>query len=133
MDETRERDAEGESLNLLQVAPYMEAGGSHLQATTEDKERLVDWTQDLREIRQMVEFLVRREWKLDAKADVAVRSLERLEKEHTQQEDDSRTGPKLRSSLSTSGSSTNSSALEKSPQAKSSSSTPALSEVPKSS
>ena len=88
VDETRVRDAAGEGLNLLQVAPNMEAGGSHLQATTEDKERLVDWTQDLREIRQMVEFLVRRERKLDAKADVAVRRLERLEKEHSQQEDE---------------------------------------------
>ena len=84
VDETRERDAAGEGLNLLQVAPDME----DLQATTEDKERLVDWTQDLHEIRQMVEFLVRRERKLDAKADVAVRRLERLEKEHSQQEDE---------------------------------------------
>ena len=41
----------------------------------------MDWTRDLREIRQMVEFLVRRERKLDVKADVAVRRLERLEKE----------------------------------------------------
>ena len=44
----------------------------------------------------------------------------------------SRTGPKLRSSSSTSGSSTKALALAKSRQAKSSSSTPALSEVPKS-
>ena len=41
----------------------------------------MDWTQDLREIRRMVEFLVRRERKLDVKADVAVRRLARLEKE----------------------------------------------------
>ena len=32
VDETRERNAAGEGLNLLQVAPNMEAGGSHLQA-----------------------------------------------------------------------------------------------------
>ena len=69
------------------VAPNMEA--SHLQATAEE-ERIVDWTQDLREIRRMVEFLVRRERKLDVKADVAVRRLERLEKEHSQLEDEER-------------------------------------------
>ena len=56
--------------DLLQV-PNTEAGGSHLQATEED-ERLVDWTRDLREIRRTVEFLVRRVRKLDVKADVAV-------------------------------------------------------------
>ena len=50
MDETRERHAAGEDLDLLPVAPDMEAGGSHLQATAEE-ERIVDWTQDLREIR----------------------------------------------------------------------------------
>ena len=72
---------------LLQVAPNMEAGGSHLQATAEE-ERIVDWTQDLREIRRMVEFLVRRERKLDVKADVAVRRLARLEKEHSHLEDE---------------------------------------------
>ena len=60
VDETRERHAAGEDLDLLPVAPNMEAGGSHLQATAEE-ERIVDWTQDLREIRRMVEFLVRRE------------------------------------------------------------------------
>ena len=67
----------------------MEAGGSHLQATAEE-EQIVDWTQDLREIRRMVEFLVRRERKLDVKADVAVRRLARLEKEHSQLEDEER-------------------------------------------
>ena len=38
--ETREKSAaeEGEGLDLLQVAPNMEAGGSHLQATAEEKE-----------------------------------------------------------------------------------------------
>ena len=36
----------------------------------------------------MVEFLVRRERKLDVKADVAVRRLARLEKEHSQLEDE---------------------------------------------
>ena len=89
MDETRERHAAGEDPDLLPVAPHMEAGGSHLQATAE-KERIVDWTQDLREIRRMVEFLVRRERKLDVKADVAVRRLARLEKEHSQLEDEER-------------------------------------------
>ena len=67
----------------------MEAGGSHLQATSEE-ERIVDWTQDLRENRRMVEFLVRRERKLDVKADVAVRRLAWLEKEHSQLEDEER-------------------------------------------
>ena len=89
VDETREKHAAGEDLDLLPVAPNMEAGGSHLQATAEE-ERIVDWTQDLREIRSMVEFLVRRERKLDVKADVAVRRLVRLEKEHSQQEDEER-------------------------------------------
>ena len=89
MDETRERHAAGEDPDLLPVAPNMEAGGSHLQATAEE-ERIVDWTQDLREIRRMVEFLVRRERKLDMKADVAVRRLARLEKEHSQREDEER-------------------------------------------
>ena len=78
MDETGVLSAadEGEGLGLLQVAPIMEAGGSHLLATAE--EQIVDWTQDLREIRRMVEFLVRRERKLDV----------RLEKEHSQLEDE---------------------------------------------
>ena len=89
MDETRERHAAGEDPDLLQVAPNMEAGGSHLQATAEE-ERIVEWTQDLREIRRMVEFLVRRERKLDVKADVAVKRLARLEKEHSQLEDEER-------------------------------------------
>ena len=91
VDETRERHAadEGEGLGLLPVAPNMKARGSHLQATAEE-EQIVDWTQDLREIRRMVEFLVRRERKLDVKADVAVRRLERLEREHSQLEDEER-------------------------------------------
>ena len=55
MDEARERHAAGEDLDLLPVAPNMKAGGSHLQATVEE-ERIVDWTQDLQEIRRMVEF-----------------------------------------------------------------------------
>ena len=67
MDETRERRAAGEDLDLLPVAPNMEAGGSHLQAMTEE-ERIEIWTQDLREIRRMVEFLVRRERNLDVKS-----------------------------------------------------------------
>ena len=83
VDETRERHAAGEDPDLLPVAPNMEAGGA-----TAEEERIVDWTQDLREIRRMVEFLVRRERKLDVKADVAVRRLARLEKEHSQQEDE---------------------------------------------
>ena len=89
VDETRERHAAGEDPYLLLVAPDMEARGSHLQATAEE-ERIVDWTQDLREIRRMVEFLVRRERKLDVKADVAVRRLARLEKEHSQLDDEER-------------------------------------------
>ena len=89
MDETRERHAAGEDLDLPPVAPDMEVGGSHLQDTAEE-ERIVDWTQDRREIRRMVEFLVRRERKLDVKADVAVRRLARLEKEHSQPEDEER-------------------------------------------
>ena len=44
--------------------------------------------EELREIRQMVELLVRRERKLDVKADVAIRRLERLEKEDLQREDE---------------------------------------------
>ena len=48
MDETRENHAAGEDLDLLPVAPNMEAGGSHLQAMTEE-ERIEIWTQDLRE------------------------------------------------------------------------------------
>ena len=87
MDETRERHAAGEDLDLLPVAPDMEAGGSHLQAMT-GEERIEIWTQDLREIRRMVEFLVRRERKLDVKADVAIPRLERLERENIQLEDE---------------------------------------------
>ena len=83
---TRERHAAGGDLDLLPVAPNMEAGGSHLQATAKE-ERIVDWTEDLREIRRMVEFPVRREKKLDVKA---VRRLARLEKEHSQLEDEER-------------------------------------------
>ena len=61
----------------------MVAGGLHPQATSnQEEERIVDWTQDLREIRRMVEFLVRRERKLDVKTEVAVRRLEWLEKEN---------------------------------------------------
>ena len=89
MDETRERHAAGEDLDLFSVAPNMEACGSHLQAVT-GEERVEIWTQDLREIRRMVEFLVRRERKLDVKSDVAVRRLARLEKEHSQLENEER-------------------------------------------
>ena len=38
MDETRARHAAGDDLDLLPVAPNMEAGGSHLQATAEGRE-----------------------------------------------------------------------------------------------
>ena len=54
------------------------------------EQQIVDWAQDLREIRRMVGFLVCRERKLDAKADVAVRRLERLEWERFQLEDEER-------------------------------------------
>ena len=74
MDETRERHAAGDDLDLVPVALHMEAGGSHLQAMT-GEERIEIWTQDFREIRRMVEFLVRGERKLDVKADVAIRRL----------------------------------------------------------
>ena len=87
VDETRDRHAAGEDLDLLPVAPTMEAGGSHLQAMT-GEERIEIWTQDLREIRRMVEFLVRRERKLDVKPDVAIQRLERLERENLQLEDE---------------------------------------------
>ena len=89
MDETRESHAAGEDLDLLPVARNMEASGSHLQAMT-GEERIEIWTQDLREIRRMVEFLVRRERKLDVKADVAVRRVFRLEKERSQLDDEER-------------------------------------------
>ena len=141
-DETRRRDVakEVEGLDLHQVAPNMEACGSHFQATAE--ERIAEWTQDLREIRRIVEFPARRDRKLGVQADVAVRRLERLEKENPSwktkstkpaSRTPSRTRTKSRSSSSTSGSSTQASAVAKSLQAKSSSSTPASSEVPKSS
>ena len=132
----------GEDPDLLPVAPNMEAGGSHLQAPAEE-ERIVDWTQDLRDIRRMVEFLVRRERKLDVKADVAVRRLARLEKEHSQLEDEEREaslpGRPRRQDQSREARCRQvvrrqRLRLWKSPhRAKSSSSTPALSEVPKSS
>ena len=61
----------------------MGAGGSHSQATLNQ-----EWAEELREIRRMVEFLVRRERKLDVKADVAIRRLERLERENLQLEDE---------------------------------------------
>ena len=50
----------------------------------------ITWTKELTEIRQMVEFLVRRERKLDVKTDVAVRRLERLEREQNEQADHDR-------------------------------------------
>ena len=45
---------------------------------------------ELREIRRMIEFLVNRERKFDAKTDVAARRLERLERESSQLEDEER-------------------------------------------
>ena len=70
---------------LVQVAPNMGAGGSHPHATMDQ-----EWDRELREIRRMVEFLVRRERKLDVKTDVAARRLERLERESSQLEDEER-------------------------------------------
>ena len=74
---------------------------------------------------------------LDVKADVAIWRLERLEKENLQLEDEALEAglPEALADktkvVKTSGSSTRASALAKFPQAKSSSSTPALSEVPR--
>ena len=78
-----ESEVQGPEDGLVPVAPNMGAGGSHPQATLNQ-----EWAEDMREIRRMVEFLVRRERKLDAKADVAIRRLERLERENLQLEDD---------------------------------------------
>ena len=66
----------------VQVSPNMGAGGSHSQATSnqEEEERNQEWTRELCEIRRVVGFVVRWERKLDVKADVAVRRLERLER-----------------------------------------------------
>ena len=61
----------------------MGVGGSHPQAMCNQ-----EWAEQLREIRQMVEFLVRRERKLYEKADVAIRTLQRLEEENHQPEDE---------------------------------------------
>ena len=60
----------------------MGAGGSHPQATMDQ-----GWDKELRETRRMIEFLVKRERKLDVRTDVAARRLERLEKESSQLED----------------------------------------------
>ena len=80
VDESKVKGPEDE---LVPVAPNMGASGSHPQATLNQ-----EWAEDLREIRRMVEFLVRRERKLDVKADVAIRRLERLERENLQLEDE---------------------------------------------
>ena len=68
--------------------------GSDADASAEDvpTPNAEEWTKDATEIRQMVEFLVRRERKLDVKTYVAVRRLERLEKKATSCK--TRTGPK---------------------------------------
>ena len=62
---------------------------SHADVSTGVKSDIT-WTKELAGIRQMVEFLVRREHKLDAKTDVAVRRLERLEREQDEQDDHDR-------------------------------------------
>ena len=80
--EEDETDAQVPGSELVQVAPNMGAGGSHSQATMDQ-----GWDKELREIRRMVEFLVKRERKLDVRTDVAARRLERLERENSQLED----------------------------------------------
>ena len=83
--EEDETDAQVPGSELVQVAPNMEAGGSHPQATMDQ-----EWDKELREIRRMVQFLVHKERKLDVRTDVAVRRLERLERESSQLEDEER-------------------------------------------
>ena len=73
--EEDETNAQVPGSELVQVAPNMGAGGSHPQATMDQ-----EWDKELREIRRMIEFLVKRERKLDVRTDVAARRLERLEK-----------------------------------------------------
>ena len=129
-------EVQGPKDELVPVAPNMGAGGSHPQATMMPNQ---EWTEELREIRQIVEFLVRRERKLDVKADVAIWRLKRktssgrAKRSKPAFRKPSQTRPRSSSSLSTSGSSTRASALARLPQARSSSSTPALSKVPRSS
>ena len=55
-----ESEVQGPEDELVPVAPNMGAGGSHSQATLNQ-----EWAEELRVIRRMVEFLVRRERKLD--------------------------------------------------------------------
>ena len=71
VDETRERHAAGEDPDLLPVA----------HTSRPRQRRSESW---------IGPFLVRRERRLDVKADVAVRRLARLEKEHSQPEDEER-------------------------------------------
>ena len=73
--EEDETDTQGPGSELVQVAPNMEAGGTHPQSTMDQ-----EWAKELREICRMVEFLVHRIRKLDVKTDVAARGLERKEK-----------------------------------------------------
>ena len=80
--EEDETDTQGPGSMLVQVALNMGAGGSHQKATLDQ-----EWANELREIRRMVEFLVR---KLDVKTDVAARRLERLERESSQLKDEER-------------------------------------------
>ena len=104
--------------------------------------KLEDVAGDLREVRWMVEFLVRREKKVDVKTAWPVSWLGRLEKEDGEFEDAKREvsltkAPSdkttSRSWSSTRGSSTRASAVAASRLAGSSSSTPASCEAPKSS
>ena len=67
------------------MGPKHGGRGSHPQATS-DQER----AQELHDIRRMVEFLVLRERKDDLQTDVAVRRLERLERELSQRVDEER-------------------------------------------
>ena len=108
----------------------VEAGGSHLQATTEE-ERIVDWTQDLREIRRRIEFSVRFGGR-EGQAGKAGERARRAGRRRTRSQPPGRYRGQDQSRVAR-GSSTKASDLTKSQQAKSSSSTPALSEVPKSS
>ena len=83
--EEDETNAQVPGSEWVQVAPNMGAGGSHPQGTMDQ-----GWDKELREIRRMIEFLVKRERKLDVRTDVAARRLERLEKESSQLEDEER-------------------------------------------
>ena len=90
--EEDETDTQVPGSKLVQVAPNMGAGGSHPQATMDQK-----WDKELREIRRMIEFLVNRERKLDVKTDVAARRLAPSSKTRSAKpasKEPSRTAPK---------------------------------------